>query len=264
MRSPIRGVCCVRHTQQSKDGDRSPGIARPLASLVRRDGERVGQRRRSATGVQAALDAFIDEQAALLAPLGDDAARLVAEARTSVRGGKRFRAAFCYWGHRAVAPDARRRGRPGPRLRVPGAAARQRPGPRRPDGRLRHPSRPARHAPRLRGRAPRGRLARRPGAVRRRRGDPARRPAAELGRRAAAPLRAADHPGRARARGLRPVPLGGDRRPVPRRLGPGPRPRRRRRRDDRAALQVGEVLHRAAAAHRRRPRRRVARRRCGR
>jgi geranylgeranyl diphosphate synthase, type I len=56
--------------------------------------------------VQAALDAFIDEQAALLAPLGGDAARLVEEARTSVRGGKRFRAAFCYWGHRAVAPAA--------------------------------------------------------------------------------------------------------------------------------------------------------------
>src|SRR6478752_1626458 len=54
--------------------------------------------------VQGALDAFIDQQAALLEPLGSDAARLVAEARTSVRGGKRFRASFCYWGHRAVAP----------------------------------------------------------------------------------------------------------------------------------------------------------------
>ena len=53
--------------------------------------------------VQAALDAFIDEQATLLEPLGADAARLVEEARTSVRGGKRFRASFCYWGHRAVA-----------------------------------------------------------------------------------------------------------------------------------------------------------------
>jgi geranylgeranyl diphosphate synthase type I len=55
--------------------------------------------------VQAALDAFIDEQAATLAPLGDDAARLVREAHAAVTGGKRFRAAFCYWGHRAVAPD---------------------------------------------------------------------------------------------------------------------------------------------------------------
>jgi geranylgeranyl diphosphate synthase type I len=55
--------------------------------------------------VQAALTAFIDEQALTLAPLGDDAARLVREARASVSGGKRFRAAFCYWGHLAVAPS---------------------------------------------------------------------------------------------------------------------------------------------------------------
>src|SRR5688572_10385828 len=40
-----------------------------------------------------------------LAPLGPDAARLLAEARASVGGGKRFRAAFCYWGFRAVQPD---------------------------------------------------------------------------------------------------------------------------------------------------------------
>lgn len=54
--------------------------------------------------VQAVLDEFLDDQAALLAPLGADAARLVAEARTSVSGGKRFRAAFCYWGFRAIEP----------------------------------------------------------------------------------------------------------------------------------------------------------------
>ena len=55
--------------------------------------------------VQGALDAFVDEQAATLAPLGSDADRLVREAHTSVSGGKRFRAAFCYWGHRAVHPS---------------------------------------------------------------------------------------------------------------------------------------------------------------
>ena len=55
-------------------------------------------------GVQAELDAFLDDQAARLAPLGDDAARLLEEGRTSVSGGKRFRAAFCWWGHHAVAP----------------------------------------------------------------------------------------------------------------------------------------------------------------
>jgi geranylgeranyl diphosphate synthase type I len=53
--------------------------------------------------VQAALDAFLDEQAERLAPLGGDAARLLAEARAVVSGGKRFRAAFCYWGFHAVA-----------------------------------------------------------------------------------------------------------------------------------------------------------------
>ncbi|HWJ83337.1 MAG TPA: polyprenyl synthetase family protein [Nocardioides sp.] len=55
-------------------------------------------------GVQAELDAFLDRQAEVLAPLGADAERLVAEARPVVSGGKRFRAAFCHWGHRAVAP----------------------------------------------------------------------------------------------------------------------------------------------------------------
>jgi geranylgeranyl diphosphate synthase, type I len=55
--------------------------------------------------VQEVLDEFLDGQAERLAPLGADAARLLAEARTSVRGGKRFRAAFCYWGYRAIRPD---------------------------------------------------------------------------------------------------------------------------------------------------------------
>ena len=56
--------------------------------------------------VQSALDIFLDEQAERLAPLGDDARRLLDEARLSVSGGKRFRAAFCYWGHRTVRPAA--------------------------------------------------------------------------------------------------------------------------------------------------------------
>ncbi|HEY0950401.1 polyprenyl synthetase family protein [Nocardioides sp.] len=55
--------------------------------------------------IQAALDGFVDEQAGTLGPLGGDAARLVREAHASVSGGKRFRAAFCYWGHRAVAAE---------------------------------------------------------------------------------------------------------------------------------------------------------------
>ena len=54
--------------------------------------------------VQAALDDFLAEQADRLAPLGPDATRLSAEARLAVSGGKRFRAAFCYWGFQAVLP----------------------------------------------------------------------------------------------------------------------------------------------------------------
>ena len=53
--------------------------------------------------VQATLDAFLAEQAARLAPLGDDAGRLLEEARAVVSGGKRFRAAFAFWGYGAVA-----------------------------------------------------------------------------------------------------------------------------------------------------------------
>ncbi|HEX6150241.1 polyprenyl synthetase family protein [Nocardioides sp.] len=56
--------------------------------------------------VQDVLDEFLDEMADRLSPLGPDAARLLAAGRAAVRGGKRFRAAFCYWGYRAVQPDA--------------------------------------------------------------------------------------------------------------------------------------------------------------
>jgi len=53
--------------------------------------------------VQSVLDEFLDEQVRRLVPLGDDAARLLASAREAVSSGKRFRAAFCWWGHHAVA-----------------------------------------------------------------------------------------------------------------------------------------------------------------
>jgi len=55
--------------------------------------------------LQKALDEFLDEMSERLAPLGPDAARLLDEARRCVSGGKRFRAAFCWWGYRAVSPD---------------------------------------------------------------------------------------------------------------------------------------------------------------
>ncbi|NYG57996.1 geranylgeranyl diphosphate synthase type I [Nocardioides daedukensis] len=53
-------------------------------------------------GLQVAIDEFLDEQATRLAPLGPDAARLLTAAREAVTGGKRFRAAFCHWGFKAV------------------------------------------------------------------------------------------------------------------------------------------------------------------
>ncbi len=55
--------------------------------------------------LQATIGEFLDEQAERLAPLGADAARLVAEGRAAVSGGKRFRAAFCFWGFRAAARE---------------------------------------------------------------------------------------------------------------------------------------------------------------
>ena len=58
------------------------------------------------TELDATLASFLDGQAERLVPLGLDADRLVAEARTAVAGGKKFRAAFCHWGYRAFATPA--------------------------------------------------------------------------------------------------------------------------------------------------------------
>ena len=206
--------------------------------------------------LQATIDGFLDEQADRLAPLGDDAARLVAEARAAVTGGKRFRAAFCYWGFRAAARDQH-----DDRAILRAAASLE----------LLHASalvhddlmdasdtrrgRPATH----RGFADLHQEQAWPG-------DPEQYGAAaaillgdlllswsdELLRRCGMPW---DRVGPA-LDVLRPLPVGGHRRPVPRRVRAGPRLAHGRRRDDRAALQVGEVLDRAAAPHRRRAGRR--------
>ncbi|HET8962142.1 polyprenyl synthetase family protein [Nocardioides sp.] len=55
--------------------------------------------------IQGALDTLLEEMTDRLSPLGPDASRLLDEARGVVSGGKRFRAAFCYWGYRAVRPE---------------------------------------------------------------------------------------------------------------------------------------------------------------
>src|SRR6478735_3872660 len=55
--------------------------------------------------IESTLQEFVASQATWLDSLGPDAQALVEHARTSVSGGKRFRAAFCWWGHQAVAPS---------------------------------------------------------------------------------------------------------------------------------------------------------------
>jgi geranylgeranyl diphosphate synthase, type I len=57
-------------------------------------------------GIERTVQEFVGSQASWLDELGEDAQRLVEHARISVTGGKRFRAAFCWWGHLAVAPAA--------------------------------------------------------------------------------------------------------------------------------------------------------------
>ena len=54
--------------------------------------------------VESACLGFIDSQADLLESLGDDGAALVDAARRSLTGGKRLRAAFCWWGYQAIRP----------------------------------------------------------------------------------------------------------------------------------------------------------------
>jgi geranylgeranyl diphosphate synthase, type I len=57
------------------------------------------------SSVQSVLDGVVAERAAVLEPLGPDAALLLDGARAAVGGGKRLRASFCWWGFRAVRPD---------------------------------------------------------------------------------------------------------------------------------------------------------------
>ncbi len=54
--------------------------------------------------IRIALGAFLDRQAERLAPLGADGQLLLDEARACVQGGKRLRAAFCFWGYQAANP----------------------------------------------------------------------------------------------------------------------------------------------------------------
>ncbi|HEY6933488.1 MAG TPA: polyprenyl synthetase family protein [Marmoricola sp.] len=62
------------------------------------------QQARFRARVESTVQDFVAAQSGWLEPLGEDARRLVEHARGSLAGGKRFRAAFCWWGHRAVRP----------------------------------------------------------------------------------------------------------------------------------------------------------------
>ncbi|RWZ51603.1 polyprenyl synthetase family protein [Labedella phragmitis] len=55
--------------------------------------------------VQERIDRFLDSRTSILAPLGPDALGFAAVSREFLRGGKRFRALFCWWGWRAFRGD---------------------------------------------------------------------------------------------------------------------------------------------------------------
>ncbi|MET0806932.1 MAG: polyprenyl synthetase family protein [Lacisediminihabitans sp.] len=52
--------------------------------------------------VQAGLDAFLDDREPMLTSVSPDLAPFIDYSRDLLRGGKRFRALFCYWGWQAV------------------------------------------------------------------------------------------------------------------------------------------------------------------
>ncbi|CAN5423575.1 polyprenyl synthetase family protein [soil metagenome] len=52
--------------------------------------------------VQSEIDEFLDRRAPLLASIGSDLAPFIDFSRDLLRGGKRFRALFCYWGWQSV------------------------------------------------------------------------------------------------------------------------------------------------------------------
>ena len=56
--------------------------------------------------IEQVLQDFVATQATWIDALGPDARTLVEHARTSVSGGKRFRASFCWWGHQSVSESA--------------------------------------------------------------------------------------------------------------------------------------------------------------
>lgn len=58
--------------------------------------------------VQEGIDSFLDARAPALAKVGAEFTPFIDYSRDLLRGGKRFRALFCYWGWRAALPSADR------------------------------------------------------------------------------------------------------------------------------------------------------------
>lgn len=56
--------------------------------------------------VQSDIDAFLNEREPLLSTIGADLAPFIEYSRDLLRGGKRFRALFCYWGWQSVSDHA--------------------------------------------------------------------------------------------------------------------------------------------------------------
>ena len=52
--------------------------------------------------IQREIEAALARQSRLLAPVGEETHRLVTALERLLEGGKRFRAAFCYWGYKAA------------------------------------------------------------------------------------------------------------------------------------------------------------------
>lgn len=52
--------------------------------------------------VQREIEAALARQSRLLSPVGEETGRLITALERLLEGGKRFRAAFCYWGYKAA------------------------------------------------------------------------------------------------------------------------------------------------------------------
>ena len=135
-------VPSVRHAQQPTEAIRARPRSTAVSTVLGSTSVTTWDPAPFRDQVQQVLDAFLDDRAAELAPLGPDAG---APDRRGAYGGARRQAlprGLLPLGLPRPPSGGRGPGGAGSRLRVAGDAARQRAGPRRLHGRLRHPPRP--------------------------------------------------------------------------------------------------------------------------